>query len=666
MGAGYTGKVLVVDLTRREARTLHLGDDVYRNYLGGYGLGARILFDLIPKGADPLGPDNVLGLTPGLLTGTPALFSGRYMAVGKSPLTGGWGDANGGGTFGPAIKRAGWDGLFFKGQADGPVYVWIRDEKVEIRDARALRGKSVKETEAALAEEIPERNIHVACIGPSGEKLSLISGIFNDGGRCAARSGLGAVMGSKRLKAVAVKGSTKVEVRDPEALKAANQALLALLNTSAQAKMFDKLPGLGGVARFLGRFFGKARFHTKTMPPLLKTLLEQYGTPGFLGFYCATGEAPVRNWGGVAGECFPPDKAARISDDAVVGLEVKKYHCANCPVGCGGIIKVEEGPWPIEDSHKPEYETLAAFGSMCLVDDLRAICQANHLCNMAGMDTISAGSAIAFAMECYEHGILTRDDTDGIDLAWGDAGAMIALLEKMIAREGLGDVLADGVKRAAERIGKGSARYAMHSGGQEVGYHDPRIDPGFATAYQCEPTPGRHTIASYSYQELLDLHKIFPGERVKAVPQVIRKGWSHKPEGKARLQALNSKYIQLVNSAGLCEFGCLMGGPKFPIFRWINAATGWNLPNESYLVIGERIETLRQAFNAREGVRPFRMSDRLKGEPSLAAGPLRGITLNMGDLAREFYEELQWDPETAVPRKEALERLGLADVAKAL
>ncbi len=666
MGAGYTGKVLMVDLTKREVETLELGEDVYRNFLGGYGLGARILFDHIPKGADPLGPDNVLGLTPGLLTGTPALFSGRYMAVGKSPLTGGWGDANGGGTFGPAIKRAGWDGLFFKGQADGPVYVWVQDDKVEIRDASGLWGKTVSETEAALDQEIQEKNIHVACIGPAGERLSLISGIFNDGGRCAARSGLGAVMGSKKLKAVVVKGSKKVEIKDAEGVKAANKELMNVLNASPQAKMFDKLPGLGSVARTLGRFFGKARFHTKTMPPLLKSLLEQYGTPGFMGFYCATGEAPIKNWGGVAGESFQPDKAVKISDDAVVSLEVKKYHCANCPVGCGGIIKVEDGPWPIEESHKPEYETLAAFGSMCLVDDLRAICQANQVCNMGGIDTISAGSAIAFAMECYEQGILTKEDTDGIDLVWGNADAMLALLDKMIAREGVGDVLADGVKRAAEKIGKGSEQYAMHSGGQEVGYHDPRMDPGFATAYQCEPTPGRHTIAAYAYQELLDLHKIFPGEAVKAVPQIVSKGWSQKAQGKAKLQSLNSKYMQLVNSAGLCEFGMLMGGPKFPIFKWLNAVTGWDLSNESYLVVGERIQTLRQAFNAREGVGPFQLADRLKGKPPLSAGPLKGITLNMEALARDFYEELQWDPETAVPRKEALEKLGLGDIAESL
>jgi aldehyde:ferredoxin oxidoreductase len=666
MGAGYTGRVLIVDLTRREVETLELGEDVYKNFLGGYGLGARILFDHIPKGADPLGPDNVLGLMPGLLTGTPALFSGRYMAVGKSPLTGGWGDANGGGTFGPAIKRAGWDGLFFKGQAEGPVYVWIHDDRVEIREAGGLWGKTVAETESALAQEIQEKNLHVACIGPAGERLSLISGVFNDRGRCAARSGLGAVMGSKRLKAVVVKGSKKVEIKDPERLKEANRELLTLLKGSAQAKMFDRIPGLGTVARVLGRFFGKAGFHTKTMPPLFKSLLEQYGTPSFLAFYCGTGEAPIKNWGGVSAECFPPDKAVKISDDAVIALEVKKYHCANCPVGCGGIIRVEDGPWPIEEAHKPEYETLAAFGSMCLVDDLRAICQANHLCNMAGMDTISAGASIAFAMECYEKGILDRNETDGIDLTWGNAEAMLAMLDKMIAREGLGDVLADGVKRAAEKIGKNSEQYAMHSGGQEVGYHDPRNDPGFATAYQCEPTPGRHTIAAYAYQELLDLHKIFPGEPVKAVPQIIRKGWSQKVQGKAKLQSLNSKYMQLVNCAGLCEFGSLMGGPRFPIFKWINAATGWDLSNESYLVVGERIETLRQAFNAREGVGPFQLPPRLTGEPPLSSGPLKGVTLNMSELAREFYEELEWDPQTAVPRKEALERLGLQDVAKGL
>ena len=663
---GYMGKVLMVDLNDRSTEVIPLDDDVYRSYLGGYGLGARILFDRIPAGADPLGPDNVFGLLPGILTGTPALFSGRYMAVGKSPLTGGWGDANGGGNFGPAIKRAGWDGIFVRGKSEEPVYLYVQDDLVAVREAGDLWGKNVVETENALQEAIGAKGLRIASIGPGGERLSRIAGVFNDGGRCAARSGLGAVMGSKGLKAVAVRGSQKVQVHDADALKTANKQLMHVLKGSAQAKLFDGVPGLGNVARALGRFFGKAGFHTKLMPPLLKTLLDKYGTPGFLAFYCATGEAPIRNWGGVAGDCFQPDRAAKISDDAVIALETRKFHCANCPVGCGGIIQVKAGPWPLEESHKPEYETLAAFGSMCLVDDLHAICQANHVCNMAGIDTISAGATVAFAMEGYEQGSLTREDTDGIELRWGDAQAMLALLDKMVAREGVGDLLADGVKLAAERIGKNAEQYAMHAGGQEVGFHDPRLDPGFATAYQCEPTPGRHTIASYAYQELLDLHKTFRGEPVRPLPQIISKRWTHKTQDKAKLQALNSKYVQIINGAGCCKFGALMAGPAFPLFPWINAATGWDLSNESYLQTGERIESLRQAFNAREGVAPFRLPDRLIGKPPLAAGPLKNTSVDMDDLARSFYEELGWDMTTAIPGRQALERLGLEDVAQVL
>lgn len=666
MGKGYTGRMLMVDLTHRTTEVIDVDANMYKSFLGGYGLGARILFDQIPKGADPLGPENVLGLLPGLLTGTPALFSGRYMACGKSPLTGGWGEANGGGTFGPAIKRAGWDGLLFKGQAEEPVYVFIQNEGVEIRAASELWGKTVAETESSLRNEIEAKNLHVACIGPAGERLSLISGVFNDGGRCAARSGLGAVMGSKKLKAVAVCGGQAVKVEDPKAMQQINKELIGLLNGSTRAKMFDGIPGLGSVARALGRAFGRGGFHTKLMPPLLKSVLEKYGTAGFMAFYCATGEAPVKNWAGVASEDFPPEKAASISDDSVVALEVKKYRCANCPIGCGGIIQVKDGPWPIEESHKPEYETLAAFGSMCLVDDLRAICQANHICNMAGIDTISTGSVIAFAMECYEKGIVTQSDMDGIDLKWGDPEAMLRLLEKIIAREGIGDVLADGVKRAAERIGKDSEQYAMHAGGQEIGYHDPRLDPGFGTAYQCEPTPGRHTVSGYGLLELYDLHKVFAGQGAKGLPQIITKRWSHRTQDKSKLQVLNSKYAQLINCAGLCMFGALSAGPRLPIFKWINAATGWNLSNNDFLVIGERIETLRQAFNAREGVGPFQLSARLTGQPPLHAGPLKGVSLNMTELSRQFYSELGWDPETAVPRREALERLGLGEVADVL
>jgi len=666
MGAGYTGKILMVDLTQRKAETIELDEKVYQSLLGGYGLGARILFDHIPKGADPLGPDNVLGLLPGLLTGTPALFSGRYMAVGKSPLTGGWGDANGGGNLGPAIKRAGWDGLFFKGASQTQVYVYVNNDQVEIRDGNNVWGKTVTETEEILQEDIGGKNLRIASIGPAGEQLSLISGIFNDAGRCAARSGLGAVMGSKKLKAVAVQGNQKVDVKDLEALKAANKELLYLLKDSPMAKVINKIPSLGTVARVLGRFLGRLGMHTKLMPPLMVGLLDKYGTPAFLGFYCGTGEAPIKNWSAAAKDVFKPDKSTKIADDAVVALQKKKYHCANCPVGCGGIIQVTDGPYPLEESHKPEYETLAAFGSMCLVDDLKAICQANHICNMAGIDTISTGAVIAYAMECYEKGIITQKETDGIDLKWGDSEAMLALLNKIISREGLGDILADGVKRAAEKIKKGSEEFAMHAGGQEVGYHDPRLDPGFATAYQCEPTPGRHTISSYAYQELFDLHKMFPNAAIKSVPQLVSPRWSHKFDDKAKLQAVNSKYVQLINSAGLCKFGALMGGYQFPIFKWINAATGWNFSNEDYLVIGERIQTLRQAFNAREGVAPFKLPKRLTGAPPLTSGPLKNLSVDTDQLAREYYKELQWDEKSAVPQPAALQRLGLEDVAQAM
>jgi aldehyde:ferredoxin oxidoreductase len=300
------------------------------------------------------------------------------------------------------------------------------------------------------------------------------------------------------------------------------------------------------------------------------------------------------------------------------------------------------------------------------VDDLAAICEANHMCNCGGIDTISASTTIAFAMECYEKGILKKDDLGGIDLEWGNSKAMLELLQKMIDREGIGHILADGVKLAADRIGKESHKYAMHVGGQEMGFHDPRIDPGFGIAYQCEPTPGRHTIAAFGYQELLDLHKLFPEESIESLPHIISKKWKHKEEGKAKLQAVNSKFTQVLSSAGLCELGGLAAGPHFPIMKWMNAATGWDFSNEEYLKAGERIETMRQAFNVREEIGSFKLPDRLLSLQTVNTGPFKDVKLNLSQIKKDFYREFSWNEKTATPSDEVLEELGLVDVASAL
>ncbi len=665
MANAYTGKILTVDLSSSKKEEEELGEDMYKKFLGGYGLGAKIIYDRLPQGADPLGEESILGFAPGLLTATGALFTGRYMAMGKSPLTGGWGDSNSGGTLAPEIKRAGYDAIFVKGKASGPVYIWIGDGKVEIREAKHLWGKTTEETEDSIAEEIGVKGVKVLSIGEAGEKLSLISGIVNDKGRIAARSGLGAVMGSKQLKAIAVKGKGRIPVSDRDQINALNKSFLNYMNKNVQANLMDKIR-LGKITGALGKMLGRSSFHTRMMPPLLKVILDQYGTPGFTAFYCETGESPTKNWKGLGGIDFPLEQSKRISDDEVLKYQVKKFHCSNCPLGCGGIFKVEGGPYPLEETHKPEYETLAAFGGMCMNDDLNVVMQANHMCNMAGIDTISTGSVIAFSMECFEQGILTEKDTDGINLQWGNGEAIIRLLEKIIKREGIGDVLADGVKRAAEKIGQGAETFAVHAGGQEVAYHDPRLDPGFATAYQVEPTPGRHTIASYTYQELFALEKRFP--ELKKIPFIVSDKNMHTYSGKGPMQAANSKYVQLTNSLGYCIFGVLIGGGEMPIAEMVNAATGWSLSDNDYLTTGERIQTLRQAFNVREGIKPadFKLNTRAAGNPPLSGGPLKGITLDMKSLAKDYFDQFQWDLETGKPSQKRLESLDLKEVAKDL
>ncbi|MBN1945903.1 MAG: aldehyde ferredoxin oxidoreductase family protein [Bradymonadales bacterium] len=653
MANGTLGKILVVDLTAKSMVTEPVPEETYRQVLGGLGLGAHYCYQHIPAGADPLGPDNILGFCPGLLTGTGALFAGRFIVVGKSPLTGGWGDANCGGHFGPEIKRAGYDAIFVKGRSEQPTYLFIRDGQAELRDARHLWGKDSYDTEEALRTELKEPGLKVACIAEGGERKSLISGIVTDGGRLAARSGLGAVMGSKMLKAIAIKGTGKVGVVNKKALTAINKEYMKRFKTkSALERNF-----LGKALRLIAHIFPRLPSPPRTEGASWKAILRRYGTSGITVLASATGDSPVKNWKGSGRVDFPISRAKNIGDDAVLRLKKKSYGCAACPVACGAILGLDESPSPFEETHRPEYETLSSFGSMTLTDDLGAIMKANDICNRAGIDTISCGSTVAFAMECFEQGLLTIEDTGGLTLKWGDGAALVKLTELIARREGIGDLLADGVKRAAERIGKGAEGFAMHAGGQELPMHDSRHDPGYAVAYQCEPTPGRHTLTCFEYMELLDIDKRFSTVKV---PVVHGRKERRDPYGKAPGLVLVSKFVQVANGCGLCLFG-LQLGDRLPVFEWVNAATGWNLGEQDYFEIGARIQTIRQAFNAREGITPadFRLPERARGVPPLAEGPLRKITVDTETMGREYFQEYGWDYNSGKPTLATLERLGL-------
>jgi aldehyde:ferredoxin oxidoreductase len=647
MSYGYIGKILIVNLTDGSFEEQQIPDSVYEKFLSGSGLGGFILYNNIPAGADPLGPDNILGFVSGLLTATGSLFTGRWMVCGKSPLTGGYGEANCGGNFSPAIKRNGYDGIFFKGISNKPVYLYVKNGKPEIRDAAHLWGKDTIETEEILIKDLTEKKKpRVACIGPAGEKISLISGVSNDMGRMAARSGLGAVMGSKKLKAVVLDGNKKVEASNPAEMRGLSDKCNKWVQFQPWFLSGKGMRILGAIMRFLP-------VQTAMDGMLWKIMISKWGTVSYNQLGLEAGDVPVKNWGG-SNLDFDKTKSVAIDPDAFLEREISKYHCYSCPLGCGGICK--GGKFPSGESHKPEYETVAALSTMTLNNDLDSIFYMNDLLNRAGMDTISAGSTLAFAIECFENGILTRQDTDGLELTWGNTGAMVKLLEKIIAREGIGDILADGVKKASERIGKNSAQYAMHAGGQELPMHDSRFDPGFALHYAVEPTPGRHTIGSLLYYEMYRLWKRVKG--LHAPWLMYRKASKYKATEKQAVQlAACSKFMNVLNGAGGCKFGAFIGVDRMPIFEWLNAATGWNKTPNEYMETGARLQTMKQAFNIKHGVDPksYRPNPRVLGEPPMTQGANRNRQVDVDKMVVQYWQQFKWDDQTGKPPGDMVE-----------
>jgi len=611
MARGFMGKILNADLSTGRLSDEALDESLARRFLGGYGLGAKLLYDRMPPGVDPMGPESLLGFFTGPLTGSPSIEGNRFVVVCKSPLTGTWGDANCGGTFGPHLKFAGYDGVLVRGIADRPVYLHIADGRAELRDAGFLWGKDSNETEDLLRGSLGD-GVEVACIGQAGEKRSLIAAVMNDKGRAAGRSGVGAVMGAKRLKAITVSGSAPVPLADP--------ARAAELRTI-----------------YLKRHGGA------------HALFVKYGTIGITGGSAMSGDSPVKNWGGVGPVDFPSG-AEKFRDETLIAYQDKKYGCWKCTMACGGHMSVKEaGPYQGAAHHKVEYETAAAWGTMTLTDNFPALIRLNELCNRYGLDTIAAGCTAAFAVECFENGILTTADTDGLELRWGNDRALVALCEKMGRREGFGDVLADGVKRAAERIGRGSERFAIHVHGAEVPMHDPKFQPGLATAYKLDATPARHT------QGHVDMPPVLEGW-----PEHDKYAWA----GKGELHKRCSNMVHVVNAAGVCLFAYLSYDWNF-IPDFLTAVTGWPIDTDECDRIGERIADIRHAFNLREGLNPirFEVPSRIVGDPPQTTGNVRGITVDIDTQVREYCAAMDWDPSTGRPSRERLLALGLEEVA---
>ena len=648
MAGGYMGKYCVIDLTKQKTEVVELTDNFYQKYLSGYGLGAAVITERQKPGIDPLSAEAHLGLCSGLLTGTGTSFSGRFMTVGKSPLTGGWGDANSGGFLSREIKRTGYDAVFFTGISKDPVWVHISDEKIEFKDAKDLWGKDNIETNAQIKESLADKKVQVASIGVAGEKLSFMSGITTDDGRIAARSGLGAVMGSKKLKAVSFRGKQEVPIADKAGTKAITKKFLEDYKKSKGGDRFTlKIMG------FLRKVIARTGISVPASASVVRELYKKYGTPGLTVLSGMTGDTPIKNWAGVGYTDFTYEKLMNIGGDKVVSNQKKKYACQNCPLGCGGLLDIKKGRYAGTEGHKPEYEAWGAFGSMMLVDDYDAIVEANEMCNRAGIDSISTGVSVTFAVECFENGLIDEKTTGGLKLGWGRAEEVVKLTEMIINREGFGDILADGVKIAAQKIGNGAEAFAVHAGGQELPMHDPRLDSGYGLAYQCEPTPGRHTISCNMYPELFAVNQQFPEAK-----KIIKQGQS-KVQKEARQYATGSFFMQLINGCGLCEFGPMTG--LLPIADYINAITGWNLSTAEYFKTAERILSLRKAFNVREGVTvaDAKLHERAIGKTPLTSGPLKGVTVDIEGLQQAFFDLMGWEASTGGPSAEKQKELGI-------
>ncbi len=634
---GYTGRILFVNLSTGSIKEENPSEKTYRNFIGGFGLSAKILYENIKPKVNPLGPDNMLGFMTGPLTGMPVPWAARWTVAAKSPLTGTWGDANAGGYFGVEMKAAGYDGVFFSGISRKPVYLWLSDGKAELREASHLWGKDTTETQNILQKELGDKKVRTACIGQASETLSLISGIVTDKGRVAARGGLGAVMGSKRLKAIAVRGHKKLQIANEVRFKEIRKKMIGEIKKLSEFKM---------------KFWTPEGYieipHVAFYP--------NYSTCNSLSGHVVEGSVPLKNWQmqGEGEKGFPTH--AKISGTSVTKYRKRKFACPNCMIACGGILDVKSGPFAVKEAHQPEYETLASFGTNCLIDDVEAIIKANDDCNRYGLDTISAGATIAFAMECYQRGIITKEDTEGLELVWGNAKAMLALLEKMGKREGIGAIFADGSAKAAERLGKGSEEWAVHFRGMEPGNYDPRVWPTFGMLYAYDPSPGRHThgdLAAYAERGYsLTVHP-----DLETPPVDI---YDFDSKDRAQMYSTVISYDRVMSASGACMFSMALS--TYPLPELISSVTGWDFKVSELLKTGLRIQTMRHLFNVREGltVKDFTIPKRFKKAQKI--GPVAGITVDFDSLRRRYFEGMGWDTETGVPTRQTLRELGLDNI----
>ncbi len=610
------GKILRVDLTNGKISEEFPDEETLKMYLGGAALSTWYLLKETKKGVDPLGPENKLIFMTGPLTGTPSPSTGRYSVVARSPLTGIWGQANSAGFWGRDLKRSGFDGVIFEGISSKPVYLVTEDGKAELRDASHLWGKNTSETTKLIREELGEK-FNVACIGIGGENLVKYAAIMNDCdepnyGRAAGRCGLGTVMGSKKVKAIASKGNAKIEVANPEEYKTEAKQRYDWVNQS-----------------------------------MLKMTLEVFGTATMVDLVNVKGGLPTRNWQTGVFPAVDNINGTAINEKILIG----RKPCFACPIACGRIAEIKEGKYKSK-GEGPEYESLGALGTMCDTDNLEAITLAHFLCNEYGLDVISAGSTIGFAMECFEKGILTKEDTDGLEFNFGNADLIVDLIPKIGKREGVGDLLAEGTRNMANKLGKDSIRFAMQVKGLELPAYDSRAAKITGLAYATANRGGCHITAyiegpAFLAMPFMIVENAMVGDSLKENPEDTRVVKDFEDA------------FGIFDAIGGCKFmGMVLTSQDWASL--IEKLLGYEFTAEDFAKTGERLYNLARVYCVREGI--TRADDTLPArllEDPMPEGPAKGHVVYLDPLLDAYYEYRGWDKETGKPTKEKLKELGL-------
>ncbi len=643
MPHGYNGKILRVDLTSGQFGVEEPDEVFYRKYMGGSALAMYYLLKEMPAGVDPLGSENILVLALSVLTGTAISGQSRMTAAAKSPLTGGIGDSQCGGFWPAELKFAGFDAIVIKGKAEKPVYLWIHNGEYELRDASHLWGKITGEAEAAIKEELGDDKIEVLQVGPAGENGVRFAAIINMSNRANGRTGLGAVMGSKNLKAVAVRGKARPSV--------ANK------------------PALSKFARW-----GASNLAESDIAGLAK-----YGTNETTGANQITGTLPAYNYGSGVFENWEAIDGTTMYDTILKGAADGKQDrqgrdtCYACTVRCKRVVEITDGKHKVDSRYGgPEYETTSTFGNYCGIDDLAAISKANQLCNQYGMDTISCGATIAWAYEAFNEGKLTVEDTDGLDLTWGNADSMVNLTEKIAKREGFGDILAEGSERAARQIGRGTEEFLITSKGQEAPAHMPQVKRSLAIIYATNPFGADHQ--SHEHDPAYEEDYEYYADRLATMGLTEPQKPQTLSSEKIRFTLATQYMYSALDSLNLCQF---VFGPAWQLYGpndmvdTVLAITGWDdVDLDELQTLGERRLNMLRAFNAREGI--DRKQDKLPEKffkKALKGGASDGWKLDRVEFEAaldQYFELSEWDVETGVPSRAKLEQLGLDWVADQL